>query len=31
MENRQEGENFLATYNCIGIYPYKERVYANAD
>jgi len=31
MENRQEGENFLATYNRIGIDPYKERVYANAD
>jgi sulfite reductase (NADPH) hemoprotein beta-component len=31
MEHRQEGENFLATYNRIGIEPYKERVYANAD
>ncbi len=31
MENRQTGENFLATYNRIGIEPYKERVYANAD
>ncbi len=31
MENRQAGEKFLATYNRIGIEPYKERVYANAD
>ena len=31
LENRKEGENFLATYNRLGIEPYKERVYANAD
>ena len=31
LENRQENENFLATYNRIGMEPYKEKVYANAD
>ena len=31
LENRRDGENFLATYNRLGIEPYKERVYANAD
>ena len=31
LDNRQDGENFLNTYNRIGIDPYKERVYANAD
>jgi len=31
LENRQDNENFLATYNRIGMEPYKEKVYANAD
>jgi len=31
LENRTNGENFLSTYNRIGIEPYKERVYAKAD
>ncbi|MEK9649253.1 MAG: nitrite/sulfite reductase, partial [Gammaproteobacteria bacterium] len=31
LENRKDGENFLATYRRIGIDPYKERVYAKAD
>lgn len=31
LDQRQEGENFLATYQRIGIEPYKESVYANAD
>jgi len=31
LENRQENENFLATYNRIGMEPFKEKVYANAD
>ncbi len=31
LENRKDGENFLATYCRIGIDPYKERVYAKAD
>lgn len=31
LENRQANESFLATYNRIGMEPYKEKVYANAD
>jgi len=31
LENREDGETFLATYNRLGIDPYKERVYATAD
>ncbi len=31
LENRQADESFLATYNRIGMDPYKEKVYANAD
>jgi len=31
LSNREDGENFLNTYQRIGIEPYKERVYANAD
>lgn len=31
LENRQDQETFLATYNRLGMEPYKERVYANAD
>jgi sulfite reductase (NADPH) hemoprotein beta-component len=31
LNNREDGENFLNTYNRIGIEPYKESVYANAD
>jgi len=31
LENRKDGETFLATYRRIGIDPYKERVYAKAD
>jgi len=30
-EQRQEGEDFLATYRRIGIEPFKERVYAKVD
>ncbi|MGY8789696.1 MAG: nitrite/sulfite reductase, partial [Pseudomonadales bacterium] len=31
LDNREDGENFLNTYNRIGIEPYKESVYAKAD
>jgi len=31
LDNRNEGESFLSTYNRIGIESFKERVYANAD
>ena len=31
LDNRQENESFIATYKRIGIEPYKEKVYANAD
>ena len=31
LKNRQQSESFLATYNRIGMEPYKEQVYANAD
>jgi len=31
LENREDGETFLATYYRLGIDPYKERVYATAD
>ena len=31
LKKRQDSESFLATYNRIGIEPYKEEVYANAD
>jgi len=31
LENREDGETFLDTYNRLGIDPYKERVYATAD
>ena len=31
LNNREDGENFLNTYKRIGIEPYKESVYANAD
>ena len=31
LSNREDGENFLNTYKRIGIEPYKESVYANAD
>jgi sulfite reductase (NADPH) hemoprotein beta-component len=31
LEKRQESESFIATYNRIGIEPYKEKVYADAD
>ena len=31
LNNKEDGENFLNTYNRIGIEPYKESVYAKAD
>ncbi|WP_022956003.1 nitrite/sulfite reductase [Perlucidibaca piscinae] len=31
LDLRQAGESFLATYRRVGIEPFKERVYANAD
>ena len=31
LEKRQDSESFIATYNRIGIEPYKEKVYADAD
>lgn len=31
LDLRQDGETFLATYRRVGIEPFKERVYANAD
>jgi len=31
LKKRQDSESFIATYNRIGIEPYKEEVYANAD
>jgi len=31
LDLRQDGETFLATYRRVGIQPFKERVYANAD
>jgi len=31
LDNRQDSETFLDTYNRLGMEPFKERVYANAD
>jgi len=31
LDLRQDGETFLETYRRVGIEPFKERVYANAD
>jgi sulfite reductase (NADPH) hemoprotein beta-component len=31
LEQRQQGEKFIQTYNRIGMEPFKERVYAKAD